>query len=56
MTSFERWAGERDLLKLDVEGHELAALKGADALLRTSRPTILVELNLDAGGCGTAGG
>lgn len=33
------------LLKLDVEGHELAALKGADALLRGSRPTILFELN-----------
>jgi FkbM family methyltransferase len=45
-----REMGGRDvtLLKLDVEGHELAALKGADALLRTSRPTIVFELNLEA--------
>jgi FkbM family methyltransferase len=40
--------GERHvkLLKIDVEGHELAALKGAEQLLERLRPTILFEFNL----------
>jgi FkbM family methyltransferase len=40
--------GERQvkLLKIDVEGHELAALKGAEQLLQRLRPTILFEFNL----------
>lgn len=32
------------LLKVDVEGHELAVFEGADALIRASRPAILVEI------------
>ena len=31
-------------VKCDVEGHELAVLRGADRLLRRSRPTILMEV------------
>jgi FkbM family methyltransferase len=40
--------GERHvtLLKIDVEGHELGALKGAEQLLARQRPTILFELNV----------
>lgn len=30
-------------IKIDVEGHELAVLKGAEPLLRTCRPTLLIE-------------
>lgn len=33
-----------DFLKMDVEGHELAALQGAAATLERSRPVLLVEL------------
>jgi FkbM family methyltransferase len=31
-------------IKIDVEGHELEALRGADGLLRRSRPALLVEI------------
>ena len=31
------------LLKIDVEGHEAAVLRGAADLLRRSRPTLLIE-------------
>jgi FkbM family methyltransferase len=31
-------------VKIDVEGHELAVLEGAEALLRRDRPTLLVEV------------
>jgi FkbM family methyltransferase len=31
-------------VKIDVEGHELAALRGAERLLRRDRPTLLVEI------------
>jgi len=31
-------------LKIDVEGHELQVLRGAQRLLRTSRPVLLVEI------------
>jgi FkbM family methyltransferase len=33
-----------DFLKCDVEGHELAALRGAERLLRSARPTALIEV------------
>ncbi len=33
-----------DLVKCDVEGHELAVLRGASALLTHQRPTIFVEI------------
>ncbi len=32
-------------LKIDVEGHELAVLQGAEALIARDRPVILVEIN-----------
>jgi hypothetical protein len=31
-------------VKCDVEGHELAMLRGAEQLLRQARPTILIEI------------
>jgi FkbM family methyltransferase len=31
------------LIKIDVEGHELAVLRGAERLLRASKPTLLIE-------------
>ncbi len=45
-----------DYLKIDVEGHEIAVLKGAEKLLRTSKPAIFLEVNepLDDGAHGTA--
>jgi FkbM family methyltransferase len=34
-----------DLLKIDVEGYEFRALRGAERLLDTSRPAILMEIH-----------
>jgi FkbM family methyltransferase len=40
--------GQVDLLKLDVQGHEYSALKGAEHLIRSGRiGTIFMELNWD---------
>ena len=40
------FAGERiDVVKLDVEGHEPPALRGAEGLLRACRPAILLEFS-----------
>lgn len=36
-----------DAIKCDVEGHELAVLRGADSLLRTHRPAWLMEVSGD---------
>lgn len=33
-----------DVIKIDVEGHELAVLEGAQATLRTFHPSLLVEI------------
>jgi FkbM family methyltransferase len=41
-------AGSVDLLKIDVEGMEMAALAGAEELISRSRPAIFIEV-LDAG-------
>jgi FkbM family methyltransferase len=38
-----------DLVKLDVEGSETAALQGAERLLRERRPLLLVEVHGDGG-------
>jgi FkbM family methyltransferase len=35
----------RTVLKIDVEGHELAVLEGARRLLESHRPTIIIEIN-----------
>jgi hypothetical protein len=37
-----------DFIKMDIEGSELAALKGAVDLLQRCRPPILIELNESA--------
>ena len=34
-----------DMVKLDIEGHEPAALRGMQRLMTTHRPTLLVEFN-----------
>jgi FkbM family methyltransferase len=34
-----------DFIKIDIEGSELGALRGASRLIERSRPTILIELN-----------
>lgn len=39
-----------DLVKIDVEGHEVAVLEGMSHLLSKSRPRVLVELHSHAGG------
>lgn len=36
-------------VKLDVEGHELPALDGAAETIRTSRPRLLIECDVEAG-------
>ncbi|MFC5134529.1 MULTISPECIES: FkbM family methyltransferase [Haloferacaceae] len=40
-----------DAIKVDVEGHELGVLRGAEATIRTHRPLLVVEVH-----DGTAGG
>ena len=39
-----------DLVKIDIEGHEAAALRGMPATLSSSRPTLLVEILTDEAG------
>ncbi len=38
-----------DLVKIDVEGGEIGALRGADHVLRTHRPVVIVEVRDDTG-------
>ena len=33
-----------DLIKIDVEGHELAVLKGAESYINTHHPTLIIEI------------
>ncbi len=50
MTTIDAWTATHgnipiDLLKIDVEGHELPVLVGAQSLIRNWRPLILIEVN-----------
>jgi FkbM family methyltransferase len=40
--------GDVGFVKIDVEGHELAVLQGATDLLKTQRPTLLIEIEQHA--------
>jgi FkbM family methyltransferase len=42
-----------DVVKCDVEGHELAVLRGAETLLRRHRPAWLIEVSGDPDGVGS---
>lgn len=50
VTTLDRSAGERriDLIKMDIEGAEAAALRGGATLLQRDQPHILVELLTEA--------
>jgi FkbM family methyltransferase len=41
----DRSGSKPDVVKIDVEGHEREVLKGAEAVLLESRPTVIVETN-----------
>jgi FkbM family methyltransferase len=50
MVRLDDWASSRavrriDFIKLDIEGGEYRALKGAESLLRQYRPVVVAELN-----------
>ncbi len=47
--------GNVDFMKIDVEGHEIAVLEGAEEILTKHRPKIFIEVNepLTDGGHGT---
>lgn len=40
------WKGKRVLMKVDVEGHELQALRGAESVIRACRPFVVCEIEL----------
>ncbi|MEJ0044207.1 MAG: FkbM family methyltransferase [Rhizomicrobium sp.] len=40
----DRVAGKVGFIKIDVEGHEAAVLRGAERVLRESRPNLLIEI------------
>src|SRR5581483_11571420 len=41
----QRGLANIDIIKLDIEGAEIRALRGADMVLRTMRPLLLVEVS-----------
>lgn len=47
--TLDNLVGDLDVgwLKIDVEGHELAVLEGADSLLRNHKPIIVIELSFE---------
>jgi FkbM family methyltransferase len=45
--------GDVGFVKIDAEGHELAVLQGATDLLKTQRPTLMVEIEQRAEGPGS---
>jgi FkbM family methyltransferase len=46
---FDRRNSEVAAIKMDVEGHELAALRGAKTLIRRERPVVVSEFSIDSG-------
>lgn len=61
MVNLSEYAREKRLpppnwIKIDIEGLELPALRGAESLLRKSRPTIICEINRISGRYGTTAG
>jgi FkbM family methyltransferase len=58
LISIDEFVGRRkieriDLIKLDIEGGELAALQGAETVLKTLRPSLIVEMTRET--CEAAG-
>ena len=45
LDSAEERFGRPDFIKMDIEGGEIAAIRGATAVLRDSRPLWLIELH-----------
>jgi FkbM family methyltransferase len=50
VTTLDEWANTRqrlhvDVIKLDIEGAELPALKGGVSLIKRCRPALIIELN-----------
>lgn len=45
-----------DGIKIDVEGHELAVLRGAERAVREHRPLLVIEVHGDAGGTNVSSG
>lgn len=50
VTTLDLWQCERnltriDMIKMDIEGAELPALRGASDLIRRFRPSLIIELN-----------
>jgi FkbM family methyltransferase len=51
MITLDDWAkqenvGQIDLVKIDVEGHELDTIKGCKTILETIKPTFIIEIEL----------
>jgi FkbM family methyltransferase len=50
MVTLDAWIGEAEqaapsLIKIDIEGAEIGALRGMQATLRTAMPTLIIELH-----------
>lgn len=44
----DSWAWQEvDFIKMDIQGHELAALQGAEKTIRTWHPVLMIELESD---------
>lgn len=43
LVALDELPGKADLIKIDVEGHEASVIEGATNVLRSHRPTVLIE-------------